>query len=267
MTVLVVVSIAFAAFSLGKSILTNDKSTRLAFLLTTLCFVTIALKVDYVYHNKFISVGLLLLIGYLLVKKEFNPMLLGVSLLTLVVVVIPDRQIMSYTYYRLLTNGEQVTWDDFKATPNNEKGNSARIRANLFYEINKAFDYPSAIVLSYVEPYESWVKNRTDEPSFNLLLEHEQGHFYISEYCARLANSGLRTTWADEKETKSIISDSYHKMDSLNTLYDSLTKHGYEVAIQFEWTKELKEKLGIPSLPTDIENVPYTLDRDTTKAR
>jgi hypothetical protein len=271
MTVLIVISILFAAFSLGKFIWTKDKKTKLAFILTTLCFVTIAVKIDYVYHNKFISFGLLLVIAYSLVKKDFNPVLrgtiLGVSILTLVVVLIPDKQIKSYTYYRLLTNGEQINWDDFKTMPTRERGNTARIRSNLLYDISEVYDYPSGIVLSYVEPYESWVKKRTDEPSFDLLLHHEQVHFYISEYCARLANDSLKTTWANKEKTKSIISAFYSKMDSMQTMYDSLTKHGARVDKQFEWTKDIKNKLGIPSLPDDIENIPYTLDRDTTNAR
>lgn len=271
MTVLIVIAIAFAAFSLGKFLWTKEKDTKLAFLLKTLCFVTIAVKIDYVYHNKFISFALLLIISYLLVKPDFNPTLkralFAISILTLLIVLIPDKQIMSYTYYRLLTNGEQVTWGDFKAVPDYESGSSARIKANLFYEMNKVYDYPPAIILSYVEPYESWVKDRTAEPSFDLLLAHEQGHFYIAEYCARLANDRLRTTWVSEQETKSIINASYFKMDSMNTAYDSLTKHGFEVAIQFEWTKGLKGKLGIPSLTTDIENIPYNLNRDTTNRR
>jgi hypothetical protein len=269
--VLIVISILFAVFSLGKIIWTKDKKTKLVFILTTLCFVTIAVKIDYVYHNKFISLSLLLVSTYFLVCKVFNPLhrriILSISILTLIVVLIPDRKMMSYSYYRLVTNGEQVTWDHFKAIPNRERANSARIRANLFYEINKVYDYPPAIILSYVEPYESWVKDRTDEPSFDLLLEHEQGHFYLSEYCARLANDSLMTTWTSKRKTKSIISAFYSKMDSMNSLYDSSTKHGYEVAIQFEWTKDLKNKLGIPSLPTDIENIPYNLNRDTTNAR
>lgn len=271
MTVLIVISVLFAAFNFGKFIWTKDKQAKLFFLLTSLCFVTIAVKIDYVYHNKLISFGLLLIIAYSALKNYFNPFLrekiLGVSILTLIVLLIPDKQIISYTYNRLLTNGEQVTWDDFKAVPNRESGNSARIRANLFYEINKVYDYPPAIVLSYVEPYESWVKNRTDEPSFDLLLHHEQVHFYISEYCARLANDSLKSTWANEEKTKSIIGAFYFKMDSLQTMYDSLTLHGVVVSKQFEWTKDIKDKLGIPSLPSDIENIPYTLDRDTTNAR
>lgn len=271
MTVLIVISILFAVFSFGKLIWTKDKETRLAFIFTTLCFVTIAVKIDYIYHNKFISFGLLSVITYFLIKKDFNPMLrgtiLGVSILTLIVVLIPDKQIMSYTYNRLLTNGEQVAWNDFKAVPNRERGNSARIKTNLFYQINKVYNYPPAIVLSYVEPYESWVKNRTDEPSFELLLHHEQVHFYISEYCARLANDSLKTTWTNKEKIKSIISVFYSKLDSMQTMYDSLTEHGARVDKQFEWTKDIKGKLGIPSLPNDIENIPYTLDRDTTNER
>jgi hypothetical protein len=267
MTVLIITSIAFAVFSLGKSLLTNDKDTRLAFILTTLCFVTIAVKLDYVYHNSFVSAGLLLTIGYFLFKKTLHGTLLSVSVMTLVLVLIPDRQIMSYRYYKLLTNGEQVTWDDFKAIPNREKGNSARIRANLLHDMSEVYNYPSAIVVSYVEPYESWVKDRTDEPMFDLLLAHEQGHFYIAEYCARLANDSLRTTWANRTKTAYIINAFYSKADSLHILYDSLTKHGVLVDKQFEWTKDLKGKLGIPSLPTDIENIPYNLNRDTTNAR
>lgn len=271
MTVLIVISILFAVFSLGKFIWTNDKKTKLAFILTTLCFVTIAVKIDYVYHNKFISFGLLLVTVYFLVKRDFSlPLrrtILSISILTLVIVLIPDKQIKSYTYYRLLTNGEQISWDDFKAMPNQERGNTARLRANLLYDISEVYDYPSGIVLSYVEPYESWVKHRTDEPSFDLLLHHEQVHFYISEYCARLANDSLRTTWANKEKTKSIISAFFSKMDSIQTMYDSLTKHGAQVDKQFEWTKDIKDKLGIPSLPNDIENIPYTMDRDTTNAR
>lgn len=271
MTVLVVVSILFAVLSLVKSLGTKDKNTKLAFILVSLCFVTIAVKMDYVYHNKLLSLGLLLVTIYFFVKRDFNlPLrraILSISILTLVIILIPDKQIKSYTYYRLLTNGEQVTWDDFKAKPSRERGNLARIKSNLLYDISEVYDYPSGIVLSYVEPYESWVKNRTDEPSFDLLLHHEQVHFYISEYCARSANDSLRTTWANEEKTKSIISAFYFKMDSMQSLYDSLTRHGAEVDKQFEWTKDLKKKLDIPSLPNDIENIPYTLDRDTTNAR
>ncbi|MBX2966451.1 MAG: hypothetical protein KF845_09915 [Cyclobacteriaceae bacterium] len=271
MTVLIVVSIVFAAFCFGKVLLTKDKDKKLVFILATLCFVTIAAKIDYVYYNRFVSFALLLTIAYLLAKKNFNRLdkgtILGVSILTLVVVLIPDKQIMSYKYYGLRTNGEQVTWDDFKAIPSREKGNSARIRANLLYEINEAFDYPPAIVLSYVDPYKSWVKDRTDEPMFDLLLAHEQGHFYIAEYYARLANDSLRTTWARREKTAYIINAFYAKTDSLHILYDSLTNHGVLVDKQFEWTKYLKSKLRIPSLPTDIENIPYNLNRDTTNAR
>lgn len=271
MTVVMVISIAFAVFSLGKFIWTKDKDTKIVFMLITCCFVTIAVKLDYVYHNKLISFGLLFLLAYLLFKKNFNPKLqgtiVGISILTLLVVLIPDKQIMSYTYYRLLTNGEQASWDDFKALPIRERGNSARIRANLLHQVNEVYNYPPAIVLSYVEPYESWVKDRTDEPMFDLLLAHEQGHFYIAEYCARSANDSLRTTWGSRKKAAYIINAFYSKMDSLNILYDSVTNHGAQVDKQFEWTKSLKEKLEIPSLPTDIENIPYTLDRDTTNTR
>lgn len=270
-TVVVVITLMFAGFSFGKVFWSKDSNTKLTYALTALLFATIAAKVDYTYHNKLISFSLFFVSIYFVVKREFTPLfrrkIISISILTLGLVLVPDKQILAYTYNRLLTNGEQVSWEDFKSTPNREKGNSARIRANLFYKISKVYDYPPGIVLSYVEPYESWVKNKTDEPSFNLLLAHEQGHFYISEYCARLANDSMRSTWANEKKTESIINAFYSKMNSLQASYDSITNHGVEVAIQFVWTKDIKKKLGIPSLPTDIENIPYKLNRDTTNTR
>lgn len=142
-----------------------------------------------------------------------------------------------------------------------ESPHTAHIDANLVYEISNVYDYPSGIVLSYMEPYGSWVKKESDEPSYDLLLAHEQTHFHIAEYCAQLANDSLKSSFFTKTNTQLIINHFYYKMYDLQKEYDSLTNHGVRVDMQFEWTKDLKNKLGIPSLPTDIENIPYTLDR------
>lgn len=106
----------------------------------------------------------------------------------------------------------------------------------------------SAILL-LVKPYfdrkTSWI-DTTDLDSNNIeeLLNHETGHFNISEYIARLIRQRVdsleQNGLNDIQLFNKIVQESFEDLESLNNEYDKDTLHGMILSEQKKWDKKIE---------------------------
>lgn len=134
-----------------------------------------------------------------------------------------------------------LTWSDFKGTVDPSSGVSAmtycgvKFKYNYFLSANDSVYTAKFKVYSYFTPERSWSMTERQCP---VLLNHEQIHFDISEYFARVLRTALETAFYT-KNIKEEIMAIFKKYDGerekMGSLYDEQTNHGTKVEIQKKW--------------------------------
>ncbi|MEO3405420.1 hypothetical protein AAFN85_16035 [Mucilaginibacter sp. CAU 1740] len=134
-----------------------------------------------------------------------------------------------------------LTWNDFKGTVDPASGVSAmtycgvKFRYRYFVSANDSTYTAKFIVYSFFTPERSWSMVERQCPP---LLNHEQVHFDISEYFARVLRTALETAQYT-KNIKDEIMSIFKKYDSerekMGLLYDEQTNHGTKVDVQKKW--------------------------------
>lgn len=160
-----------------------------------------------------------------------------------------------------------LTWDDFQGEVDMSNEHQALSATNLahttdFDPIQKSFKIKLKINWVKMDasffPHRSWVK---PEHKTNGLLNHEQGHFDISELVAReieekinqkfkgkMISSNYRSIEDADKETKQIITKLIKKeTDRISEIakfshnrYDKETNHGRILDKQWEYDEKFK---------------------------
>ncbi|MCB9171238.1 MAG: DUF922 domain-containing protein [Flavobacteriales bacterium] len=139
-----------------------------------------------------------------------------------------------------------LSWSDFKGDPKTLPEGYAAITHS---EISASYATDASGVRTHVQcwfvPSLSPV-SRTGRTSA-MLLQHEQGHFDLTEVYARQ----LRQAFAHERLTRgnvakrvSFLADSVtHALDARQDLYDRETHYGQEEAVQLTWTARITKEL------------------------
>ena len=153
-----------------------------------------------------------------------------------------------------------LQWQDFKQRVGMGGVFKAYTYTGIRYEITDSSVYAHITVSAYFLPQDSWVFTRFC--SDNLLL-HEQYHFHIAAYHARLMEEAFAKYEVplDEfmdgnlmQEIKREFNSMYEQVEATQELYDKQTDHGIREEEQQRWVEELNESLNLnPSSPQQTD--------------
>lgn len=150
--------------------------------------------------------------------------------------------LLGYQIYKELTNSyiivwdenKKITWNDFTSTKELPKNISATIFSNIkcdIYSLDKRIE-----VYAYMDKTKS--KKLENFDLNEEMLKHEQYHFNITEYFARLLRKDLiaiGTNNISEKTIKKVLEKHHTNLFKMQRSYDSLTKHGEGIIQQPLW--------------------------------
>ncbi len=146
-------------------------------------------------------------------------------------------------------NSRLLTWEDFKAEPDESLPFSANTNSGISY----SWSYSTASgkpdlkyeVSSNFYPYKSWVKDIENEA---YLLSHEQLHFDISELHARKLRQALDNYIPGRsirQDLKSIYNNIESERSAMQNLFDKESQHSENREAEIRWrnfvAKELKK--------------------------
>ena len=141
------------------------------------------------------------------------------------------------------SDNEKITWNDFKPTKWQKKGVSATIKTSIWCNIN--IDNKTAKVFAYMNKNKSRALDTI--PLNKTLLRHEQYHFNITEYYARLFRKEL-IALGENKINKNtvlkLLKEYETQLNDTQKKYDSITRHGTDLIEQPLWELKIKSLLN-----------------------
>lgn len=141
-----------------------------------------------------------------------------------------------------------LTWDDFKAIPDETNSYSANTNSGISY----AWNYSTASgkpvlefeVFSNFYPERSWVKDIEDE---DYLLAHEQLHFDISELHARKLRKAL-DEYEIGRNIRQDLKRIYNTIDAersaMQNKFDKETSHSENWEAEMRWREFVANELA-----------------------
>ena len=225
-----------------------------AFLVAALCLL-ITLKVSYTFYNPLQSIAVLVAVVIILRKSSNRDKLgkTGRSLVALaalngVLMLTPDKFLLSFIYLDddSVAWTPKLNWNDFDVLDEGKKGEvpdsldfDATIFSNYTYKRTKMYNYPPAIAVAFMDKSKSYRKEDVGDGD-KLLLEHEQGHFNLTERSVRMATDSISKLWGrDVAEIDAVFN--YFSLERFkeDSIYDAQTNHGLDTLQQVKWTKRL----------------------------
>jgi hypothetical protein len=225
-----------------------------AFLVAALCLL-ITLKVSYTFYNPLQSIAVLVAV-VLFFRKSTNRDKLGMTSRSLValaslngvLMLTPDKFLLPYIYLDddSVAWTPKLNWNDFDVLDKGKRDEvpdslvfDATIFSNYIYIKNKMFNYPPAIAVVFMVKSKSYRKHDVGDGDMQL-LEHEQGHFNLTERSVRMATDSVSKLWGrDGAEIDAVFN--YFSMERFkaDSIYDAQTNHGLDTLQQAKWTKKL----------------------------
>lgn len=140
--------------------------------------------------------------------------------------------------------GTKLTWNDFKGEPNGSSTHVANTNSGISAPWRSSGDSVSVSITCLFDKNKSWVKPGSKTP---YILQHEQGHFDITELFARK----FRKTVSTYKFNMRSFKETYRKLYEANHLewaayqnnYDKETDHSKIPVKQEEWEKKIEQEL------------------------
>ena len=161
-------------------------------------------------------------------------------------------------------NERKLKWSDFQG----EIPPDSKFHALTHSAISLDFEGEGVVlkfdIQTIFDPNKSWKKEGVD----SYILNHEQVHFDITEYHARLLRKKLKTNRYKSIETisdevKELFNDAFDNANNMQLKYDEETNHSINRKKQKKWDKKLKKLLNSTSAyrnPKLKVNVSYLLD-------
>ncbi len=148
----------------------------------------------------------------------------------------PDHQFIDWNAER------KLVWDDFKGKPDPVSTNVALTNSNIHLEYGynqKGFTY--AIKCRFNKNL-SWVRLKND-----YILNHEQGHFDLSEVYARLLHKELSAYRFNgktvDKDVQGIHGRVIGEFTGTQQQYDKETRHSLDTLQQRQWDNKIRSLL------------------------
>lgn len=151
------------------------------------------------------------------------------------------QDISSDTLY--WNENRKLAWYDFQGVPDTNSMSRAVTFSGFVTKSEYTSDTTIRVVISAVfYKKRSWIKEKYRD-SLNT-LNHEQGHFNITEICARKANAAFRQYKYNRKTVRkdidSIFNSFVEEQNEMHMLYDRQTTMPINYRKQKEWDKKIE---------------------------
>lgn len=137
------------------------------------------------------------------------------------------------------SENRKLEWSDFKGSPNTDEGWGASTASGMsqVYTVDgRGFLNKNKVtVTAHFYPEYSWVRHREKTAH---LLGHEQTHFDITEYHARLLQSRLEAydfTSNSKVEVKQKYDEIENQRIAMQQLFDAETEHSINHTTEIQW--------------------------------
>lgn len=149
-------------------------------------------------------------------------------------------------------SNEYIKWGDRKLNWDDFSGDipvDSKFDALTHSAINLEFEGEGHLLKFNIEtifdPSKSWKKEGVDK----YILNHEQVHFDITEYHARIFRKKLKTRRYKsydtiEKKITDLFNESFKTASEMQVLYDNQTNHSINRRKQDKWNKKVKNMLS-----------------------
>jgi hypothetical protein len=136
----------------------------------------------------------------------------------------------------------RLSWDDFLCEPqkNSDAVASTSTSLGIAYQVEN--DQLTYSISCNFSKNKSWGLLKT-----NYILAHEQGHFDITEICARKLFRALQEYQFNRKTYREDINDIYQRIvaekEYMQATYDGETDHSRNRKVQYEWLQKIDQML------------------------
>ncbi|HVU57812.1 MAG TPA: hypothetical protein VHD83_22275 [Puia sp.] len=136
----------------------------------------------------------------------------------------------------------KLKWVDFKGKIDATKHYGALSYTGISYSASYEGNSLTFKILTYFNKKESWAKLHSREG-----LQHEQGHFDITELFARKLRKELKSYVINpstvNKDLKFIYLKIYNEKNKMQSLYDSETDFSRNTMMQDVWNEKIQKEL------------------------
>jgi hypothetical protein len=138
----------------------------------------------------------------------------------------------------------KLQWSDFKGEVPADSKFHALTNSAISLEYEGEGNYLIFNIGTIFDSYKSWKKEGVNA----YVLKHEQLHFDITEYHARLLRKKIKThdyesVQSIEKEVKQMFDDAFDNAKEMQIKYDKDTDHSLNKKKQAKWNKKVKKLL------------------------
>ena len=137
---------------------------------------------------------------------------------------------------------QQLTWSDYKASPNPNSDAAASTTTYLGIEFNIDQNNLTYKIQCSFSKTKSWGRSKTD-----FILKHEQGHFDIAEIFARKLNKKMNEYKFTKNTYKTDLKNIYQAItkekEEFQDQYDNETDHSRKKDEQLIWLKKIEKML------------------------
>ncbi|WP_187264141.1 DUF922 domain-containing protein [Pontibacter beigongshangensis] len=141
------------------------------------------------------------------------------------------------------SSSRRLSWEDFKADPDEENPHHALTAANLALDAkcrNNQLEFQVSCVFL---PTQSWSKNKKSAK----LLYHEQLHFDLTEVHARLLRKKLLDLGSSctnvQEKLGPTVTEAFAAWKAEQDEFDKMARHGLDAAVQAEWAANIEQRL------------------------
>jgi uncharacterized membrane protein YhaH (DUF805 family) len=178
-------------------------------------------------------------------SKDISPkyILFGTVILVGIIAFGGSKIISQFEDKPMITWSErELGWEDFQLVNSMEKDYVAMIHSNI--SCPKLITTDDSKVYAYMDPNES--ERLRDEHDYYNVLVHEQYHFNITEYCARLLRKDIvekGLSGLSYATMKAMHLKHYRMLEKLQDQYDSISDHNADSRLQREWELRIDDLL------------------------
>lgn len=156
---------------------------------------------------------------------------------------LPPRGSEEYKTFFTWNENHKLKWSDFQAVPVPNSSESAMTASSVEFSYFTRGNQVSWEVTAKYFPKLSWSK-RSDQSDY--ILQHEQGHFDITELYARMFRKQLAENIRSAKDVpkmSAISREILKDWDKEESAYDKETRHSLDSTRQKEWLTKLQQRL------------------------
>jgi len=140
------------------------------------------------------------------------------------------------------SSSKKLTWEDYLASPSSASDAAAITSTALGIEYHLRNNILAYKITCRFSKTRSWGKYKT-----NYILQHEQGHFDITEIFARRLAKEIKQYKFDSRKYQEDLSKIYKKVmdakEEYQNIYDAETDYSRNKEKQDEWLKKIEDEL------------------------